>query len=80
MEAENAELKKADAVYKYTQEYNHKTEQRYKDEITSLKRQLSSTVQGRDYETELIKNKIDQLREAEQVSVFYDKITSLKNV
>ena len=68
LSSEVEELRKADAIHKYTEDFNQKAEERYKVEINSLRRQLSNSREGRDYENELFLEKTTRLKELEQVS------------
>lgn len=57
-------------MYKYTEEYRKKTEQRLNEELATLRRQLSSSNEGRTYEAEFIKEKLDLLKSTELVGHF----------
>ena len=58
-------------MLEYTSVIYEDTEKRYKSDIASLQRQLSSSHEGRDYETEIISTRLDQLKQVEQVSGTY---------
>ncbi len=67
LKEECEELRKQEAIYKYTQDVSLKTENRYKQEIETLKRHLSSSQEGRDYERELWDETQEKVRAREQV-------------
>ncbi|KAI0215098.1 hypothetical protein LSAT2_032876 [Lamellibrachia satsuma] len=66
LQQELENYKKEKAVFEYTNAIYRDTENRYKCDISSLQRQLSTSHEGRDYETEIIAQRLDQLKELEQ--------------
>ena len=67
LETWNADLEHDASVYKYTQEYGQVQEERYKAEIVTLKRQIESTSEARQYEYEVIFNQTERHKSMKQV-------------
>ena len=67
LEAELIRLRQEAQVSEYTQEFNRKQEKKYQEEIQSLRRQLLSYSEGREYEKEILIEKRQKKKEIEEV-------------
>ena len=63
----NASLEQNASIYKYTQEFDKKQEQRYKEELASLRQQLAGYQDGRQYESDIIFNQGKKQKDVQQV-------------
>ena len=67
LEETMAKYKETEAVHKYTEEQNQRVESKYKEEISTLQRRLSSSQEGREYESELWHEKLETIKNFERV-------------
>ena len=67
LEESLSKLKESEAVLKYTDEHNQRSEDRYKQQITGLQRQLSNSQEGREYESALWQENLEKIKTYEKV-------------
>jgi hypothetical protein len=68
VQREVTELRKRAAVLALQLEMSERTERRYQADAESARRQMTSLLEGRGHESDILLDKMQQLKDAQQVS------------